>query len=74
MRDVAEQLGVGKRQAYYLAACGAIPSVRINGRIRVPRAAWERWCLDQVEKALDRCKQQSAKIGAKIGANNGRAA
>ena len=59
MREVARQLHIGTRHAYNLAASGAIPSVRIQGRIRIPRVAWERWCREQVDKALERCNKQA---------------
>lgn len=39
VKDVAEALAVGRSTAYKLVAQGELPSVRINGAVRVPAEA-----------------------------------
>lgn len=43
VRQVASELQIGRNTAYELIAEGTIPTVKIRGSIRVPRAALERW-------------------------------
>jgi len=40
--EAAKELGLGKNAAYEGVRSGQIPSVRIGGRILVPRAALDR--------------------------------
>ncbi len=40
--EAAKKLGIGRNQAYEGVKAGEIPSIRIGGRILVPRAALER--------------------------------
>lgn len=40
--EAAAKLGIGKNQAYEAVRRGEIPTIRIGGRILVPRAAFER--------------------------------
>jgi len=40
--EAARALGIGKTTAYEAVAAGEIPSIRIRGRVLVPRAALER--------------------------------
>ena len=42
VREAAEALGVGLNQAYGAADRGEIPSIRIGGRILIPRSALAR--------------------------------
>ena len=51
-REVGEVLNVGLSRVYQLIRSREIPSVRIGGRIRVPRAAWNRWLGEQAARAL----------------------
>jgi excisionase family DNA binding protein len=50
--DFARLMHVRQTQAYALLAAGVAPSVKINGRRRIPRAAWEQWYSEQTAKAL----------------------
>jgi excisionase family DNA binding protein len=49
---VAAQLGVGAGRVYQLISKGVIPSVRVGGSIRIPRAAWEAWLRGKSVEAL----------------------
>jgi excisionase family DNA binding protein len=40
--EVAAKLGIGRATAYAGARTGAIPVIRINRRLLVPRAAFQR--------------------------------
>ena len=51
--DVAALLGVTPARVYQMISINQIPSTRIAGRIRIPRAAWEEWLKRQTEAALD---------------------
>ena len=42
IREAARILGLGKNQVYAAARNGELPSIRIGGRILIPRAALER--------------------------------
>ena len=42
VRDLARYLGVSRRTAYNLVAAGDVPSVRVGGQYRIPRADLER--------------------------------
>lgn len=59
IRQVAPILGVSVPHAYALAADGVFPSVRSGGRIRVPRAAFDRWLEDQAQRALANVKHET---------------
>jgi len=39
VRELAELLRVSRRTAYILVQTGQVPSVRVGGSIRIPRAA-----------------------------------
>jgi excisionase family DNA binding protein len=39
VRELAELLRVSRRTAYLLVQSGEVPSVRVGGSIRIPRAA-----------------------------------
>jgi excisionase family DNA binding protein len=46
-------LGVSRVRAYQLVKEGRVPAVRLpQGRIKIPRAAWEAWVEEQNERAL----------------------
>lgn len=40
--ELARYLGVSRRTAYNLVAAGEVPSVRVGGQYRIPRADLER--------------------------------
>ena len=42
VEEAADLLGIGRSSAYMAVKDGSIPSIRIGGRILVPRAALER--------------------------------
>lgn len=58
MPDLARLLGISVSRAYALAAEGVLPSVRVAGRIRVPRAAFDRWMAEQSERALNSLRER----------------
>jgi excisionase family DNA binding protein len=47
--ELAELLRVSRRTAYVLVRTGEVPSVRVGGSIRIPRAA----LVDQLVQALE---------------------
>jgi excisionase family DNA binding protein len=51
-RELIQLLGLSKSRIYQLIATGAIPSVRLGGAIRIPRAAWRAWLASQSVQAL----------------------
>ncbi len=40
--EAAKALGIGRNQAYEAARSGDIPSIKIGGRVLVPRIAFEK--------------------------------
>ena len=50
--EVAQLLGLGRSRTYALVAARELPSVRIAGRVWVPRKALERWLERQAVRAL----------------------
>ena len=51
--EVGALLNLTPARVYQLARAGLIPTVRLTpGRIRVPRAAFDRWLEQQNAKAL----------------------
>lgn len=52
VHEIASSLGVGKGRAYQLIRAGMIPSVRVGGAIRIPRAAWESWIREKGKEAI----------------------
>ena len=52
--DIARRLGITSSRVYQLIAEDVIPSVRIAGAIRIPRAAWETWLQTRSQEALAR--------------------
>lgn len=50
--DVAALLEKSPSRVYGLIGQGLLPSVRVGGRIYVPRAAWNRWVDKQSQDAL----------------------
>jgi excisionase family DNA binding protein len=53
LREFADQHRVSIRTAYQLARDGKIPTVRIGGQIRVPRAALADWVEANTRGASD---------------------
>jgi excisionase family DNA binding protein len=51
--EVARALQVGEHRAYALAGT-VFPATRIGRRVRIPRAAFDRWLQDVNDQALDR--------------------
>lgn len=51
--DLADVLGVSRNRVYQLIADGMLPAVRFGRSIRIPRAAWEAWLLEQRDRALE---------------------
>jgi excisionase family DNA binding protein len=52
VRQVAEELQIGKTTTFRLLASGAIPSIRIGGKLlRVRRADLDRWLAERTGAA-----------------------
>lgn len=52
VREVAALLGVSRSRVYDLIGKGAIPAIRIDGALRVPRSAWDEWLGAKTAQAL----------------------
>ena len=52
VHEVAKALGVVPSRVYQLIGDGELPSVRVGGAIRIPRAAWDEWLRKTSEEAL----------------------
>ena len=50
--DFAKLMHIKQAQAYVMLTSGVAPSIKINGRRRIPRAAWDAWYAEQTAKAL----------------------
>ncbi len=50
--DIARELGLSKVRVYTLIRSGELPSTRVGGALRIPRAAWERWLATKADEAL----------------------
>lgn len=50
--EVAKELGISPTTAYRLVASRQIPTVRLRGRVRVPRAALREWLRARSREAL----------------------
>ncbi len=59
IEDLAKMLGVRRTRAYELVKQRVIPSVRIGGRIRIPRAAYAAWIDQQSHTALANVENRS---------------
>ena len=46
IEETAQMLGISRAAAYQAAARGDIPTIRVGGRILVPRAALKRLLLE----------------------------
>ena len=55
--DVAALLGVTPARVYQMISENCLPSIRIAGRIRIPRAAWEEWLKRQTLAALNNVQE-----------------
>ncbi len=49
--DAAELLSISRSSAYEMIASGELPSIKLRGRTRIPRADLERWIDKQREAA-----------------------
>ena len=58
--DIARRLGITSSRVYQLIAEDVIPSVRVGGAIRIPRAAWETWLQTRSQEALARTDRAEA--------------
>ena len=59
--DLAPLLGVSASRIYQMLAAGVLPSVRIAGAIRIPRAAWKQWLESQRDRALEAVEREPGK-------------
>jgi excisionase family DNA binding protein len=50
--EVARLIGASPERTYALCSDGTVPSVRFGKRVRIPRAAFERWLEDLSDRAL----------------------
>ena len=50
--EIAAMLGVSSGRVYQLIAAGVIPATRIGHALRIPRAAWDAWLLQQRKSAV----------------------
>jgi excisionase family DNA binding protein len=50
--EVARLIGASQERTYALCSGGDIPSVKLGKRVRIPRAAFDRWLTDLSERAL----------------------
>lgn len=57
--DLAQLLGISVSRAYALVEEVALPATRVSGRIRIPRAAFEKWLADQSDRALHNLREPS---------------
>ena len=62
--DVAPLMGLTSRRIYQLISDGIIPSVRVGGAIRIPRAAWEEWLRGRSEEALASLRAATSAAGS----------
>ncbi len=53
VHELAIAIGLSEGRVYALIAEGEIPTLRVGRRIRVPRAAFDRWLEQQAQLALD---------------------
>lgn len=69
--EVARLLGRTPSRCYQLARAGALPVVRIGGRLVVPRAALEEWVRASGERALATLRGSDS-LASGAGADSGR--
>lgn len=50
--DLARELGLSRVRVYALIRAGVLPTVRVGGAIRIPRAAWDAWLKRRADEAL----------------------
>ena len=55
--DVAAEMSLTTGRVYQLLRAGSLPSVRVGGRILIPRAAWEQFVADQARAAMAGMKE-----------------
>ncbi len=51
--EAAEAIAVGRSKVYQLLARGELPSVRVDGRLRVPVAQLREWVEQKVNSRVD---------------------
>jgi excisionase family DNA binding protein len=51
--EVGDALGVCRSKAYALISRGIIPSIRIDGSVRVPVAALKAWIAERTREQVD---------------------
>ena len=49
--EAAELLGFGRSKIYELLAMGELPSIRIDGSVRIPTYALRRWIRQRLKEA-----------------------
>lgn len=49
--EAAELLGFGRSKIYELLAIGELPSIRIDGSVRIPTDALRRWIRRRLKEA-----------------------
>jgi len=47
IREIQEELGIGRTKVWQLVASGAVPAVRIGRSVRVNRRDFEEWLAHQ---------------------------
>ena len=57
--EAGEILGLGRSKTYQLIARGELPSIKIDGAIRVPLEALHQW----LERRLEACSRAPTKRG-----------
>ena len=55
-KEVATLIGFGRNKTYKLIRSGEIPSVRIGGRLRVPRQVLDEWVQSLAEQSRGKKK------------------
>jgi len=58
VREAAQTLGIGRDRCYALVHAGQLPSVSIGRRLLIPRAALERWVLDEAARQAETREQR----------------
>jgi excisionase family DNA binding protein len=60
VNDVAGMVGLSENRVYQLIAEGRIPHTRAGRRIRIPRAAFDRWLAEEADRALENVKREAS--------------
>ena len=59
--DIRRKTGWSPQRIYALMRSGALPSVRVGGRIVVPVPAWEKWLQQQANAAMGNLREADAR-------------